>query len=167
MLRHLLLALLVIAFLMPGCRLKPRATMPALPRDNEVPVAQTGLRAVQVALHTRDSAKPAPDSVTVRLRWREQVLVSQTLGRGERWEPGSSRNVEFTLDPAIRMDSPGSLLLEIVKPDAASGRPPWGVRVEALGRLTDGGVLSLMEQTEPALIGGGRAPAATWVLHSR
>jgi hypothetical protein len=161
------LTLIVIALALPGCRLKPRDAMPALPPEDEIPIADTGLNSVFVALHTGETGKPAGDSVTVRLRWRDQTVATESIGRGARWEPDSRRAVQLSVVPPIRMDSPGALLLEVVKTEVAPGGPPWIVEVEALGRLTDGTTLLLLDRTEPAQLGGGGATEAAWLLHSR
>lgn len=167
MLRHLLIALLLAALVIPGCRLKPRATMPTLPPADAIAIEDTAMHSIHITMLTGPTGKPARDAVTVRLSWRDQVIATETVGRGHRWAPGSTESVIFPLSPPIRMDRPGNLLLEIVKSDATADRPPWTVHVEALGRLTDGTVMELLPRTEATAIGGGRPGAAAWLLRAR
>jgi hypothetical protein len=159
-------SLLVAALVLPGCRLKPRADMPQL-REAEVqaPLEDTGLRSVFISLNTGPTPKPAVEPVTVRIRWRDQVIATEIIGRGQRWEPYSTRAIEFPLSPPIRMDAPGALVLEISKPAVADG--PWAVQVEALGRLTDRSIVMLLERTDTMMIGAGAADRVEWVLLRR
>jgi hypothetical protein len=157
--------LVALAIALPGCRLKPRADLPQLADEGRQPIEQTALRSVFVAIHTGPLPKPSREPVTIRLRWRDQVIITETIGLGQRWEAGTSRAVEFPLSPFIRMDAPGALVLEIAKPSVED--ISWPVQVEALGRLTDGSVLALLDRTPPITIGAGAPDQSTWILLSR
>jgi hypothetical protein len=157
--------LVALAIALPGCRLKPRADLPQLADEGRQPIEQTGLRSVFIAIHTGPLPKPSREAVTIRLRWRDQVIITETIGLGHRWEPGTTRAVEFPISPPVRMDAPGVLVLEIAKPSVEN--ISWPVQVEALGRLTDGGILALLDRTPPVSIGAGAPDQSSWTLLSR
>jgi hypothetical protein len=166
--RHIVVAIIVVlvaATLVPGCRLKPRAALPVLP-EPVAPAQSAAIRSVYVPITSGLSAKHPAEPVTVMLRWRDQTIATETLARGERWEPNTTRAVEFRLAPPIRLEHAGGLVLQIQKPDIAPDQHPWSVQIEALARLTDGTVLNLLDRTEPLLLGAGGAMQVSWTLRA-
>ncbi|MEX2217865.1 MAG: hypothetical protein WD749_03820 [Phycisphaerales bacterium] len=169
----LAVALCICAVAVPGCNRNRAAGQramatnePAADRGPGAPVAAAGMISrVSVALHTGTDAKDSAESVTVRLFRGNDPVAEQTLGAGEAWGPGAFRAVELPLEPALPASAAREMRLEVSKADPAGGPGrPWGVQVEALGQLSDGRVIRLLEPTSGVQIGGDNPFRRAWIL---
>jgi len=125
---------------------------------------QTGqVSRVSVALHTGPDGKQASDIVAVRVARGNEVLGETSVGAGEAWLPGSVRALEVPLDRPLDLRNARDLRVEVSKSDP-SGQPGagWTVQTEALGQVTDGRVVRLLDLPPPATIGESSPFRQSW-----
>jgi hypothetical protein len=163
-------ALCVCAAAVPGCTNKgavQRGTMASNERPmtaEGVPLAPGMIYRVSVALHSGEQAKDPADVVTVRLLRGSGVIAERALGAGEAWAPGSMRAAEIPLTEPLPQGAARDLRLEVSKAAPDGPGRAWSVQVEALGLLSDGRVVRLLEPTPGMLIGGENPFLRAWTL---
>jgi hypothetical protein len=118
---------------------------------------------VSLALHTGPEGKAPSDTVVARVARGNEVLGAVSVGAGEAWLPGSMRALEVPLDTPVDARAARDLRIEVSKSDP-SGQPgaAWTVQAEALGQMTDGRVVRLLEMSPPATVGGSGAFRQSW-----
>jgi hypothetical protein len=172
---NLAVALCVCAVLLPGCHRK-NAARRTLGTTQDRPVAVVGdtnapagsISRVSVALHSGPEGKDPSEIVTARIVHGSDVVGESIVGSGEAWAPGALRALEIPLNPALPLSEARNMRLEISKstPDGLPGRP-WTVSAEALGQLTDGRVVRLMDLSPAMAIGGNNPFRRSWPLAPR
>jgi hypothetical protein len=130
----------------------------------EPPGTQAGeISQVSMALHTGPEGKAPTDTVVARVSRGNEVLGEVSVGAGEQWMPGSVRALEVPLSRPVDVRTARDLRIEVSKSDQG-GQPgaAWTVQAEALGQLTDGRVVRLLELSPPATVGGSGAFRQSW-----
>ena len=118
---------------------------------------------VAVALHGAGDVKDPSQTISLRVLEGGTVLGAVSIGQGESWAPDGLRAQEVRLSQPFGTRLARNLRLEVARTGPAA--PPLKIQAEALGTLSDGGVVRLLELSPPATL-TDRHPTAQWRLEA-